>query len=163
MDFHDCIEFANKNPACWLATVDGDQPRVRGFLMWFADETGFYFHTGSTKQVCHQLKENPKIEVCFYAPEPPPGTGRMMRVAGTVEFIDDIPLKTVLLEERPFLKSIGTGRPDNPLLAVFRIARGEAHFWTMADNLRESEAERIGFHAPPWPRGHYSEKPRPGN
>lgn len=158
MDFQECIDFANQNPACWLATVDGDQPHVRGFMMWFADHTGFYFHTGSPKQVCQQLKTNRKIEVCFYAMDPQ-GIGKMMRVTGEVEFIDDVPLKSVLLEERPFLKEIGTGTPDDPLLAVFRVAHGEAHFWTMPDNMHESEIERAQFNAPPWPRGHYTEKP----
>jgi pyridoxamine 5'-phosphate oxidase len=38
MDLKDCIEFANKNPVCWLATAEGDQPRVRGFLLWYTDE-----------------------------------------------------------------------------------------------------------------------------
>ncbi len=146
-----------EHPACYLATVEKDQPRVRGFLMWFADETGFYFHTASTKGVYRQLRENPRVEICFHAPGIPPDPGRMMRVAGTVEFLEDIPLKNVLLEERPFLKKIGTGRPDDPLLAVFRVGRGEAYFWSMEDNLRESAVERIRFEAPPWPKGHYTE------
>ena len=159
MDFQDCVAFAMENPLCYLATVERDQPRVRAFRMWFADVTGFYFHTARSKQVCKQLQRNPRVEVCFHAPGPPPDPGRMMRVTGTVEFIEDIPLKNVLLEERPFLKKIGTGMPDDPLLAVFRIGRGEAYFWTMADNLRESEVERIPFEAPPWPKRHYTERP----
>lgn len=157
MELKDCIEFATANPACYLATTEGDQPHVRGLLMWFADETGFYFHTGLTKQVCQQLKRNPRVEACFFAPDPQ-GVGTMMRVTGTVEFIEDIPLKTVLLEERPFLKEIGTGLPDDPMLVVFRIAGGEVHFWTMEFNMRENEIERVRFQAPPWPTGHYTEK-----
>ena len=145
MDFKDCIKFANENPICYLATVDGDQPRVRAFGMWFADDKGFHFHTGAPKAVCKQLREKPKVEVCFYATAPPPNPGKMMRVTGEVEFLDDIAFKTRLLEERPFLKQIGTGKPDDPSLIVFRIYKGEAHFWTMETNLRESETERIRF------------------
>jgi len=144
MDYQDCIKFANENPVCYIATVDGAQPRVRGFLMWFADENGFYFHTGAMKDVCKQLKSNPKVEVCFYAPGDPQ-TAKMMRVAGEVEFLNDIALKTRLLEERPFLKAIATGGPEDPLLVLFRVYKGEAHFWTMEDNMRESEIERIMF------------------
>ncbi|NQT71959.1 MAG: pyridoxamine 5'-phosphate oxidase family protein [Chloroflexi bacterium] len=147
MNFQECIDFANQNQTCWLATTDGDQPHVRGFMMWFADEAGFYFHTGASKSVCRQLKENPKIEVCFFAPDPQ-GAGKMMRVQGEVEFIDDIPFKTALLADRPWLKEIGTGMPDDPLLVVFRIARGEVHFWSMEYNMRESEIERVQFDAP---------------
>nr|CBH38908.1 conserved hypothetical protein containing pyridoxamine 5'-phosphate oxidase domain [uncultured archaeon] len=144
MDYQDCIKFANENPVCYIATVDGAQPRVRGFLMWFADENGFYFHTGATKDVCKQLKSNPKVEVCFYAPGDPQ-TAKMMRVAGEVEFLNDIALKTRLLEERPFLKAIVRGGAEDPLLVLFRVYNGEAHFWTMEDNMRESEVERIKF------------------
>ena len=125
--------------------MDGDQARVRGFLMWFADEKGFYFHTAASKDVCKQLKNNPKVEVCFYAPEDLPNVGKMMRVAGEVEFLNDIALKARLLEERPFLKAIATGGPEDPLLVIFQVYTGEAHFWTMENNMRESEIERIKF------------------
>ena len=145
MEITDCTKFANEKPVCYLATADGDQPRVRGLLLWFADKSGFYFHTGSTKSVCKQLKKNPKMEVCFFAPEQPQKVGKMLRVAGKVKFLNDLALKARLLEERPFLKAIGTGKPDDPLLAVFHIYTGEAYFWTMENNLRESEIERIKF------------------
>ena len=65
MTFKEFIKFANENKSSYLATVEGDQPRVRGFFMWFADQTGFYFHTGAIKSVYGQLKQNPKVEVCF--------------------------------------------------------------------------------------------------
>jgi len=146
MDLKDCIKFANENLVCYIATVDGDQPRVRAFLMWFADETGFYFHTAAIKSVCKQLKANPKIEACFYAPDEPSAGGKMMRVAGEVEFLDDIALKTRLFEERPFLKELGLKAPDDlPPVAIFRIYTGEAYFWTMKDNIKESEIKRINF------------------
>ena len=144
MDCQDCIKFANENPVCYIATTYGAQPRVCGFLMWFADEDAFYFHTGVTKDVCKQLDSNPKVEVCFYAPGDPQ-TAKMMRVTGDVEFIEDITLKTRLLEERPFLKAIAKGGPEDPLLVLFRVYNGEAHFWSMEDNMRESEIERITF------------------
>jgi uncharacterized pyridoxamine 5'-phosphate oxidase family protein len=145
MELKECIEFANKNPVCWLSTVEGDQPRVRGFLLWYADEKGFYFHTGTTKKVYKQLKKNPKIEVVFFAPDANQAESRMMRLGGKVRFLDDISLKARLLEERPFLKAQGAEKPDDPLLAVFQIYTGEAHFWKMENNLRESEIEKVRF------------------
>ena len=51
MDFGDCIKFANETPVCYLATADGDQPRVRALGFWFADESGFYFQIGSVKDM----------------------------------------------------------------------------------------------------------------
>ncbi len=144
MDIKDCIKFANENPICYIATEDRDWPRVRAFLMWFADESGFYFHTGSMKSVYRQLQSNPKIEICFFTPQSDPNMTRMMRLAGEVEFLDNPELRARLLDERPFLKAIVKG-PDDPTLAVFRIPRGEAWFWTMAENTRESEIPRIQF------------------
>ncbi|MDD1744215.1 MAG: hypothetical protein LUQ20_00145 [Candidatus Methanoperedens sp.] len=62
-----------------------------------------------------------------------------------MKFLDDIALKARLMEERPFLKATGTGKPDEPLLAVFQIYTGEAHFRKMENNLRESEIEKVRF------------------
>ncbi|MBI4975037.1 MAG: pyridoxamine 5'-phosphate oxidase family protein, partial [Candidatus Omnitrophica bacterium] len=64
----DVIAFANKNPACFMATMDNDQPRVRGMLLFSCDEKGFIFSTGKPKNMYKQLEANPKIELCFYAP-----------------------------------------------------------------------------------------------
>ncbi len=41
MDFKDCVAFANEYPICFMATEEGEQPRVRALLQWFADERGF--------------------------------------------------------------------------------------------------------------------------
>lgn len=38
MELKDCIEFANMNPVSYIATVDGDKPRVKGLILWYADE-----------------------------------------------------------------------------------------------------------------------------
>ncbi len=128
----DCIRFANENPVCYLATVEGDQPRVRALGFWFADETGFYFQTGTIKEIPQQLVNNPKAEACFYNPEN--GLGTMLRVAGNTEFLTSVEWKEKALEERPFLKNMGMTK-NSPELILFRIAHGEACFWTMENNL----------------------------
>ncbi len=136
----DCIQFTNENPMCYLATVEGDQPRVRALGFWFADETGFYFQTASMKEIPHQLEKNPNTEACFYKHEGMIGT--MLRVAGKVDFITDRALKEKALTDRPFLKSFGL-TAESPELIIFRIAHGEAHFWTMEDNLKPKEIIRF--------------------
>jgi uncharacterized pyridoxamine 5'-phosphate oxidase family protein len=114
--------------------------------MWYADETGFYFHTGSMKPIYQQLKNNPKVEVCYWKPDlETGGTGTMMRVAGEVEFLDDVALRARLLEERPWLKDIGIASAEYTRLVIFRIAHGEAYFWTMAENMHETEIPRVKF------------------
>lgn len=141
MSFEDCVKFANENPVAYLATVEGDQPRVRAFLMWFADNTGFYFQIGSIKATYEQLKANPKTEVCFYDNQKP--TGTMMRITGKAEFIDDKDMKAKVIAERPFLTTFGF-TPEHPGLIIFRIAKGEAVFWTMKTNLAPKQPIQFG-------------------
>jgi pyridoxamine 5'-phosphate oxidase len=132
MTLADCINFTNENKLCFLATTENDQPRVRALGFWFADDTGFYFQTGSIKQIYSQLKKNPRTEVCFYNRD---GMGKMLRIAGEVEFVDDAGLKEKVMVDRPFLKNFGLDSRSYGLI-LFRIAHGEAHFWTMEENLK---------------------------
>ena len=135
----ECIKFATEHPVCWLATVDGDQPRVRTFLLWRANKDGFYFETFTPKDVYEQLKNNPKVEICFFNNESDLEKAKTMRIAGEVEFLNDPDLKKQLLEERPFLQDA------EPVLELFRVPSGEAFFWTMADFLKEKEIEHLRF------------------
>ena len=140
MEFEDCIKLANQNKVAYLATVEGDQPRVRALLFWFADKTGFYFQTGTVKEFYSQLRANPKTEVCFFDPKQ---GGVMMRVAGKVEFMDDKELKRKAIEDRAFLKAWGF-TPESPGLIIFRIAKGEAYFWTMETNFEPKKFIKFG-------------------
>jgi pyridoxamine 5'-phosphate oxidase len=136
MNYNDCIQFTNANTLCFLATAEDNAPHVRALGFWFADETGFYFQTGSTKDFYRQLQKNPKTEVCFYHHEGM--IGNMLRISGEVEFLNDRSLKERVLQERPFLKNFGLSI-DSPGLIIFRIAHGSAHFWTMENNLKPKE------------------------
>jgi pyridoxamine 5'-phosphate oxidase len=144
VDLSEYIRFATENPVTYIATIEGDQPRVRAFAMWFADSTGFYYHTGTPKSVCQQLKKNPKVELCFYAPGAQ-GAGRMMRVAGMVEFLESRSLEERLYKDRPWVKDLLKSAPNDAQLAMFRVAHGEAYFWTMENNMRERDAPRVKF------------------
>jgi uncharacterized pyridoxamine 5'-phosphate oxidase family protein len=141
MSFEECVKFANENPVTYIATTEGDQPRVRAFLMWFADKTGFYFQTGTIKETVKQLKANPKTEACFFNSKNPGGV--MMRVTGKVEFIDDIDLKRKVIDNRPFLKAWGF-TPEDPKLVLFRIAKGEACFWSRETNFEPKKIIKFG-------------------
>lgn len=141
MDFKDFVNFANENKTCYLATVEGDQPRVRALGMWYADETGFYFQAQSVKAMCKQLEKNPKVEAYFNAKD----YSKVMRVTGKVKFITDPKIRARCIEERPFVKNFGITEPDNPLLAVFQVYTGEAYFWTMEDSMKEADLPRIKF------------------
>jgi uncharacterized pyridoxamine 5'-phosphate oxidase family protein len=140
MELNDVYEFANANPLCYLATVEGDQPRVRAFVMWYAGDNGFHFHTSSGKEVFKQIKINPKVEICFYATQ----NGVMMRAKGKAVVLDDPEMKKRLMEDLPYIKQIVKG-PDDPDLVVFRVQEGDARFWTIGENRMESKSERIVF------------------
>lgn len=144
MDLAECVSFANANPVTHIATLDGDQPRVRAFAMWFADASGFYYHTGTPKRVYQQLRKHPRVELCFYAPGTM-DTMRMMRVAGEAEFLEDKSLEERLLRDRPWVKDIMNSAPGGGRVAIFRIAHGEAYFWMMKDNMQEDKAPRLKF------------------
>ena len=144
MELTDYTAFASEHPICYVATEDGDQPRVRPLLLWFADARGFYFMTMSPKRFSAQLHQNPKVEVCFYNGAAELPEARMMRLTGAVEFVDDAELIRKVSEERAALEGI-IGRPLEPIAEVFRIASGEARFWTLMDILKEPELEMLRF------------------
>ncbi len=139
---HEIIEFANRNRACWVATCDGEQPHVRGLLLWYADEHGFYFHTASTKSLPVQLLRNPRVEIAFF--EPSPDGGRMMRVTGRARFLDEADYRDRLLADRPWLADVKRAIPEAELV-LFVVDEGEVHHWNMAVNGREGRQPRTRF------------------
>jgi pyridoxamine 5'-phosphate oxidase len=144
MNFQDCIKFATENAVCFLATMDGDQPRVRGLALWAANEQGFYFTILSPKALRKQLQANPKVEICFYNNPSDLMDAKQMRVTGKVEFVNDPELQKKAADEGAFLDPIA-GQPLGSLWQVIRIRTGEACFWTLADTLKEPTLEKIRF------------------
>jgi pyridoxamine 5'-phosphate oxidase len=106
--------------------------------LWFADKTGLYYNTGSTKEMYRQLVANQEVEVCFFDSK----SWRQMRVTGKVEFVNDLEIKKRLVEARPFLKQWGF-TPESPGLIVFRVAKCKAHFWTRETNMDPKKI--VGF------------------
>ncbi len=65
MNSQDVIDFINGHQACTLATIDNGKPRLRGMLMYRADEQGILFHTGTFKALYAQLVKCADVELCF--------------------------------------------------------------------------------------------------
>ncbi len=141
MSIKEYTDFANENSACYFATVEVDQPRVRALGMWYADETGFWFQAQTVKALFKQIQKNDKVEVYFCRKD----FSKVMRVSGRVRIIDDLETKKRCLAERPFLKDLGITKPDDPLLGIFHLYTGEAFFWTMADSMKEADIPRVKF------------------
>lgn len=137
-------EFANQNPATWLATSVGDQPHLRAMAMWFADDSGFYFHTGTQKRLSQQLHDNPKVELGFFNPGDGMGSMQMVRITGKIEQISDPSLEKRLFEDRPWLHDVFKAFPNGKIF-IFRIAHGEAQYWDMSLNCLEKDTPPVIF------------------
>ena len=130
MNRDEILAFLNANPSCHLATMEDDQPRVRGMFMYRADEKGIIFHTGDFKSLYSQIKENKKVEICFSSPD------KQVRVEGVAEITDDAKLKQEVLEARPWLKPLMGQRGEDALI-IFRITDCKATVWSMETTLEQ--------------------------
>jgi len=144
MNLQDCIKFATENPVCFVATAEGNQPRVRVIALWFANENGFYWGILSPKNVYKQLMVNPKVEVCFYDNNSDWLNAKQMRITGKMEFVNDPKLEKRAAEEGAPIEEL-VGKPIGHLWKTFRIHSGEAFFFTLKDTLKEQELERVKF------------------
>lgn len=138
MNKEEIFKLINENPAFHLETIDKDKPRVRGMLLFRADEEGIIFHTASTKDVFHQLMENPKAELCFNSQT------NQVRVSGVLELVDDDDLRNEIFNHpsRQFLQMWKENGID-VMLQIFRMKNGEAVEWTMVKNFDEKVFIRL--------------------
>lgn len=144
VDLQECIQFAKENPVCFVATAEGDQPRVRTFVLEQADDSGFYFTLVTTKKMYGQVCANPRVEICFYHPDQEFGRVKQMRISGMLEQVYDPVLLEKAFARRQWIEQ-QIGKPVKPLLAIFRLNTGNAFFWTFADAAREDQIEILHF------------------
>ena len=112
--------------------------------MWFADETGFYYHTAKAKKLSAQIEKNPKIEAAFTRNVDSPNF-EMLRVTGEAEIVEDDELVKRLKKERAWLwGNIENSHVDTNVV-IFRIVRGSAYIWNMSWNVKEDQAPRVNF------------------
>ena len=86
-------KFLEEAQTYYLATVEGDQPRVRPFGTALVFEDKLYIQTGKVKPVSKQLAANPKAEICAFA------GGKWLRVAGELINDDRREPKAAMLEK----------------------------------------------------------------
>ncbi len=129
MNKTEILALINANPACHLATVEGNAPRVRGILLYRADENGLVFHTGNMKDLYRQLTGDPRVEFCFNDFQ----KGIQVRVRGVVEPVEDMALKEEIVARRDFLKP-WVEQWGWDMLVVYRLRKGQATTWTMQTN-----------------------------
>ena len=101
------LKFLKEAGTYYLATVDGDQPRVRPFGTINEFEGKLYIQTGKKKDVSKQLHANPKAEICAFM------NGEWIRVACELVADDRREAKAAMLEAYPQLQGMYSADDDN--------------------------------------------------
>ena len=110
-------EFLKSCGVYYLATIDGDQPRVRPFGTAEIFEDKLYIQTGKSKNVSKQIEANPKVELCGFK------DGRWIRVSGKLVRDDRVEAKQDMLDKNPELKSMYSATDDNTEVLYFESGR----------------------------------------
>lgn len=93
-------DFLKKAETYYLATIDGDQPRVRPFGTIHAFEGRLYIQTGKAKPVSRQIAANPKVELCAFQ------DGVWLRVACELVEDDRQEARKAMLDAYPDLRAM---------------------------------------------------------
>ncbi len=91
-------DFLKKAGVYYLATVEGDQPRVRPFGTINEFEGKLYIQTGKIKPTSKQLAANPKVEICAFT------DGTWIRIACELIEDDRFEAKKSMLDAYPNLR-----------------------------------------------------------
>ena len=109
-------DFLKAAETYFLATTDGDQPRVRPFGTCNIFEGKLYIQTGKSKDVSRQLLANPKAEICAFK------DGVWLRVAGELVGDERIEPKKALLDAYPHLRAMYDENDGNTQAFYFKNA-----------------------------------------
>lgn len=122
-------EFLKKCGAYYLATVDGDQPRVRPFGTAHIFENKLYIQTGKSKNVSKQMGTNPKVEICCFSGE------QWVRIEAVAVNDDRIEAKQSMLDAYPQLKDMYAADDGNT--QVLYLSDATATFYSFGGEPRE--------------------------
>ena len=100
----------------YLATIDGDKPRVRPFGTSEIFEGHLYIQTGKKKDVYKQIKANNNVEICAFK------DGKWIRIEGKLIEDDRIEAKKDMLDKNPNLRSMYDENDDNTCVLYFESA-----------------------------------------
>ena len=112
-DIEKVCRFLEEAEVYYLATAEGDQPRVRPFGTILLYEGKLYIQTGKVKDVSRQLAANPKAEICAFL------DGIWLRLSGELINDDRIEVKKAMLEKYPSLQAMYSAEDDNTQVLYF--------------------------------------------
>ena len=116
----EAYEFLKKCGTFYIATVEGDQPRVRPFGVVNIFEDKLYIQTGKSKNVSKQMQINPKVEICGFL------DGTWLRLEGKVVRDDRVEAKASMLDANPVLRTMYSELDDNT--EVLYLEKAKATF-----------------------------------
>lgn len=125
-DIERVCSFLDEVHTYYLATVEGDQPRVRPFGTALLYNDRLYIQTGKVKDVSKQIGANPKVEICAFQ------DGKWLRIAGELVNDDDRNVKVAMLEKMPSLKAMYDPDDGNMQMLYFRNATATFSSFTNA-------------------------------
>ena len=109
-------DFLKNAETYYLATMDGDQPRVRPFGSVDIFDGKLYIQTGKVKAVAKQIAANPKVELCAFK------DGRWLRITGELVEDDRREAKKHMLDSYPVLRRMYSEDDGNTLVLYFKNA-----------------------------------------
>ena len=115
----------------YLATVEGDQPRVRPFGTAHIFEGKLYIQTGKVKPVSKQMAENPKVEISAFK------DGTWIRIAGELVEDNRVEAKKSMLDAYPNLRGMYDENDDNTQVLYFKNAVATFSSFTAAPEVVE--------------------------
>ena len=110
------VDFLKEAGTYYLATVEGDQPRVRPFGTAHIFENKLYIQTGKVKEVSKQIHANPKVEICAFK------DGKWLRIAGELVEDDRIEARQSMLDAYPSLQNMYKADDGNTEVFYFKDA-----------------------------------------
>lgn len=110
------FDFLKKAQTYFLATADGDQPRVRPFGTIDEFEGKLYIQTGKSKDVYKQIQANPKVEICA-------ASGiQWLRISARLVADDRVEPKKHMLDNYPDLRAMYDENDDNTIVLYLEDA-----------------------------------------
>lgn len=120
------VDFLKEAGTYYLATVDGDQPRVRPFGTAHIFENKLYIQTGKVKDVSKQIHANPKVELCAFK------NGEWLRIAGELVEDDRREARQSMLDAYPSLQQMYSADDGNTVVFYLKNATATFNSFTKA-------------------------------
>ena len=115
----------------YLATMEGDQPRVRPFGTVHIFENKLYIQTGKVKPTSRQLAVNPKAEICAFM------NGKWIRIAGELIEDDRVEARKSMLDAYPNLRNMYDENDGNTQVLYFCNAVAKISSFTESEEVIE--------------------------